>query len=897
MSTVFPPPHGADADAETDIGAARRALLRLARRTARRSLLRSLLVVALIAVPIATAIVVAAGQRAISATPEEQRAWEFGQADYVVTQWDSYVVAPSAGQIQRDYGFSETDALLVADWWATARADGLDQAVREVFAADEVVRSVRWGISMGQDYVQIELVDAASPVLEGRASLREGRWPTAAGEASITTSLAAELDVAVGDVTSFDSVGDTTVVGVHADLSFARGLGIVLGPSTPVPDGLRGQAQWLIRSDRGERAFFEASSAISDRWFADAGPETRQALRGWPTPDVQTTESWFSYDSSTPLQLDRPPVLSGFVAGAMLLEVALIAAAAFATGTRRRLREFGLLATIGAEPGHIRRLVMIEAGVLGAVGAAAGVALGLIGTRLLSGQIPRLADHVVDHVGNRPADVIAPAAVGIVAALLAAWFPARTAAGVPVLSALAGRMPTRPLKARTIPAAAGLLVLGLFIVGSGAVAARDANTGGDSSMPIVLMIFGCLLCLAGASLASGWVVGRIGAAADRLPLGLRLVARDAGRQQFRSAVAVAALVVVLAAPVVVAAVAVTAEADERASYTAYLADDEILIDFYAFESNEVDHEAIDEAVAAISDILPVSQVGEVSQVGRGFDGAWGLPGASTDGAFQVASGQVALGDDATLAALRLPPEVGDALASGLAVGLGPGSAAGGDIVVQTYDDETGVSDALRFAAVDFDLRPTYHGTPVYLLPPDVAAAAGLVSERSTTLLVVDRDLTSADRDALVDFVQSDLGFFDNLGVGWEQPLTPFATMAQAIALPITALIVLVIGGCLVAIAATESDRDIATMVRVGAAPSMRRRFLGLQSGYHALLGAALGAPIGLLLLVSLRRALTNPPAYVVPWVTVAVVMIAIPLLLAFVVAVLVRSANPLRRSH
>lgn len=47
------------------------------------------------------------------------------------------------------------------------------------------------------------------------------------------------------------------------------------------------------------------------------------------------------------------------------------------------------------------------------------------------------------------------------------------------------------------------------------------------------------------------------------------------------------------------------------------------------------------------------------------------------------------------------------------------------------------------------------------------------------------------------------------------------------------------------LATTESDHDLRTMVAVGAAPRRRRRFLGLQAGLHALVGAVLAVPLAL----------------------------------------------------
>ncbi len=59
------------------------------------------------------------------------------------------------------------------------------------------------------------------------------------------------------------------------------------------------------------------------------------------------------------------------------------------------------------------------------------------------------------------------------------------------------------------------------------------------------------------------------------------------------------------------------------------------------------------------------------------------------------------------------------------------------------------------------------------------------------------------------------------------------------------LVVLVVLGLVMALSATESDNDLGTMVAVGARPSLRRRFLGLQSLLYALVGGILAVPLGI----------------------------------------------------
>lgn len=116
----------------------------------------------------------------------------------------------------------------------------------------------------------------------------------------------------------------------------------------------------------------------------------------------------------------------------------------------------------------------------------------------------------------------------------------------------------------------------------------------------------------------------------------------------------------------------------------------------------------------------------------------------------------------------------------------------------------------------------------------------------------------------------------------------------------TLVIALVILALVTMLAATESDHDLRTMVAVGAAPRMRRRFLGLQAGLHALVGAVLAMPLAVALAFAAVRAETYVPRGIfgaVPpgsmwldWPAMGIVLVAVPAVIGAAIALLVRSA-------
>ncbi len=900
-----------DAPGELRADKAWRPLLRLGARTARRNLWRSLLVVALIAVPVAAAIIVAAGQRTINPSAAEQQSWYSGRALWIVESFGpgTFGEPPSDDQIDQvitDYGLDSTTAASVQqflDWQGTTTFDEFTALVEEAFGTTDVVASWTGGYQLGRDDVEATSLDAVDPLAEGIYTLTAGTFASNQNEAALSEPLARRLDLAIGDTIELPTGGPAAVTGLFLRSSADNTLAVITPGRDPLPFSA---SRILIGGDiRNGYAAIDRLDALLDGQAGPGAAEGRRVVGG-----VQTTETatLFGYGQSAPLQLDRPPVLSGVVASLLLVEVALIAAAAFSTGARRRLREFGLLSTIGAEPAHIRRLVIVEALVLGVAGSIVGVVLGAVGTRMATGVIRHMAYHPVVSATARPSEMIAPAVVGVVAAVAAAWMPARTASRVAPLTALSGRMPTRPVKHRMVPLALGLLAVGLVM--SGTAAERSRNTFDVSDGQILTILLGALLCLAGSAFLASWVVDRVAARAERLPVSLRLVARDAGRQRFRSSVTVAGLVVVMALPVVVASVALTEHAKNGNDAPNALVDEVVLTDFAPPGD---DGSALAAATERVAGIITIEQAGTVELLGTMFDERFGQ---SIYGSLDGYGVTVGLGTDEAVAALRLPQAAADALDAGRVVALSPnvGSLIVDDASIQPgsvtkYDPTVPAGTTATSTVVEtvpIEGRPFSWSVPGFLVPPSVADELGLVPVQTQAILVADAPLTGSQVDDI---------WYGDLTAGPQDRLTPIGEngfqsgsispsvndprsgglsilAVQLIALAIAMSLVLLIGGCLIAVAATESDHDIATMVRVGAAPSLRRRFLGLQAGYHAALGAILGIPVGLLLLAELRRALNDGEHLRLPWLSISVVLVAMPLVLAIVVSLAVRSRPP-----
>ncbi len=115
--------------------------------------------------------------------------------------------------------------------------------------------------------------------------------------------------------------------------------------------------------------------------------------------------------------------ISLLVAGIMTMNIMLIS-------VRSRTEEIGLLMALGASPGQVRMLFLIEAGSMAAAGACAGVVAGFILVAVGRALYPEVPFQVPVRV------VLAGVGTAVMTALFFAWIPARQAAALPPVTAL-----------------------------------------------------------------------------------------------------------------------------------------------------------------------------------------------------------------------------------------------------------------------------------------------------------------------------------------------------------------------------------------------------------------------------------------------------------------------------
>ncbi|MFF9346741.1 FtsX-like permease family protein [Streptomyces sp. NPDC014734] len=163
-----------------------------------------------------------------------------------------------------------------------------------------------------------------------------------------------------------------------------------------------------------------------------------------------------------------------------VLEIVLLAGPAFAVGARRSRRQLGLLGTCGGDRRHVRAVVLGGGMVLGGIGAVTGVVSGLGLTVLFRPMIEDWAGNRFGSLVLKPSELFLIAAIGMVTGLLAAFAPAIVASRQSVLESLTGRRGVRH-SSRIMPVlGVCVLVLGIVVAVYGGMSGKSALVSGGS---------------------------------------------------------------------------------------------------------------------------------------------------------------------------------------------------------------------------------------------------------------------------------------------------------------------------------------------------------------------------------------------------------------------------------
>jgi putative ABC transport system permease protein len=931
-----------------------RAAIRIARRDAWRFKGRSALVLAMIALPIVGVSAADITTRSSELTAAQQVTRDIGAADARLEGTGNGNTPIYQGLSDHEYAPADDDAPYTSA--TTDIGQAFPAGARTLTDTTGTAKSrTRHGL-LDADMRELK---AADPMAAGIMTLKSGHFPANAGELAATTAFLDQSGLKVGSQVEFrDFAQKYTISGAYElpdDLSSVQLNALPGAFLKPYAQALTAKGLSVGEADIEYLVGVAGGHGFTWNMVKQANAKgvyvtSRAVALDPPTENevpLYTKQASYRPSGSGIAEHTAEITALATVVGLAMLEICLLAGPAFAVGARRSRRQLGLVGANGGDRRHIRAIVLAGGGVIGAVAAVVGTALGLGLTLALR---PLLEDYAGKRFGGielRPLELTAIALLALVTGLLAAVVPAVVASRESVLASLTGRRGVRRAN-RVLPvfgAAAVCLGAGIVIFG----AADSDNTlavGGGSAIAEL-----------GVVALTPTLVGLFGRLGRWLPLSPRLALRDAVRNRGRTAPAVAAVLAAVAGTVAIATYMASADQQSRDNYVATLPNGAVSLTVDTAGSRELGG-----VKAAVKKNFATSGVADVSRivVGQKTCDVWsGDKGCGTsqlitpkanecalnledsdkltaaqrrkwaeDWRCAQDRGQTAIGTESgilvggagILTGLGIhDPAAEKALADGKAVVFDKRQVGEDGRITLALIQDYAASDENTVATSPHRSFASYQpsaGTKAYgvtaVLPPAAAKAAGLRTVPYGLLVSTARTPGSGERQALD-------GALDKLGVQADIHVEEGYVSQNSVtmlALAIFAgLITVGAAGIATGLAQADAEPDLRTLAAVGAAPRVRRTLSGFQCGVVAAMGVLLGSAAGVLPAVGLRKAearqewkyyrqsltegwagmdLPHVPI-VVPWGTLAALIVVVPLGAALLAALVTRSRPGLAR--
>lgn len=928
-----------------------RVAIRIARRDAWRAKGRSLMVLAMIAVPVIGVSAADITIRSSQLTPQQTINRDIGAADARLEdagqgrqailqspQGDTFAPARRTEPAKDSGGPGET------------APPGVDPRTAAPAGSRTVPDTTSWAdvtTASGILGTEVRELDAADPIAAGIMDLTRGRFASSPDEVTATNAFLARSGLRVGSEVRARGLDHAyRVVGAYDLPSKLDTAQLDFRPGAFIDRYLA--ARRAAGSDAGEPA--------SSYLLAVDGGFTWDMVRRANTAGVlvhsRTVMLDPPADSEVPLYRlpssgkpapaeDHAALTAGAtVAGMALLEVCLLAGPAFAVGARRSRRRLGLVGANGGDRRHIRAIVLSGGLVIGGAAAVAGTVTGIALTLLLR---TRLEDYAGSRFGAftlRPAELLGIAALAVVTGLLAAAVPAFTASRQSVLASLTGRRDTRRA-GRALPVA-GLVALCL--------GALIAVYGSARSTSTYVVAGGSALAELGLVGLTPLLVGGFGRLGRWLPFAPRLALRDAVRHRGRTAPAVAAVLAAVAGTVAVATYAASQEQQNRDAYVARAPRGVLAVSLpseggrgiaamrqsvtkrlpvsrRADVSRLVTGTRICDAYSAqagCGDVMPVQP--EANQCPPDAEGAAGTftPAqlrdfakdwrCRQDGATPPiwAEGSILVGGPQVLEALGIhDPAAQRALARGTTVLFDRTYADHGSLLLRVTPDVSKPASTVEKLPVRWSGARSYGVRAV--VPERAAASLGLKAVPLGSLFTTSRMPTDAEQQGLAQDIAT-LGVMSDIYL--EHGYTGRYGVVLAALTLFAGLVTIGAAGVATGLAQADAEADLRTLAAVGAPGRVRRTLSGFQCGVVAAMGVLLGTAAGILPAVALRgvdrqqqrdlarQALEGGHGallphvdvpVVVPWATIGMLLVLVPLGATLLAALVTRSHGRLGR--
>jgi putative ABC transport system permease protein len=693
-----------------------------------------------------------------------------------------------------------------------------------------------------------------------------GRPPEREGEVALDTRTAERAGYSVGDqVQLVTSSGEqdllsATLVGTF---EFADG-GTLAGASLTAFDTKTAQKLFLGGRDEFNDIWVSAADGVSQDELRDT------VAAALPADDVAVTGAQEAEDNAEGLG-QALSFLRTFLlvfAAISLFVGAFLIVNTFAMLLAQRSRELALLRALGASTRQVFVSVVVEAVVLGFVGATLGLGFGLLLAKALQALFAAIGlDLAGQSLVVTAGTVVAAYVIGVVVTVLAATLPAWRTRRIAPVQAM-GDTVALPESSLTWRFVGGLLLL------AGGVGLMALGLLGDVPRSGWVTLAGAVGVLLGASLASP-VLGRpLLDVVRRLFSGLfgavgRLAGENTRRNPRRTTATASALMIGLA---LAAAVAILGNSGKAT--TATVIEDSFAGDYVV---GNVTGQPFSPKIAE-----RVAEVDGVSQVMRQRYGFGRLDGDQTfigavdpDGLGTVVKVDVVEGDladftDGTMVVDKSFAESRD---------LHPGD----ELTIQLNERDT----TFRIAAV-------LDSAPLLNLPAttiDSLTAAGFPGEDATLFVVADGDRLDAIEAAIGRNPLVTVN--DRTGLIQQQNEQADQGLLMIYGLLALALIIAVLGIVnTLALSVIERTREIGLLRAVGMGRGQLRRMVTLESIAMALLGSVMGLVLGLFFGIAVWKAFEDDG---LTELSIPVVQLAIFTVAAVVVGVLA-ALFPARRA-
>ncbi|MEE2522472.1 hypothetical protein V1639_09175 [Pseudarthrobacter sp. J75] len=924
--------------------------MRMARRDIRRHWGRSLLIVLLIMLPVAGMTGAVTLVQSGMETPAERVEYQLGQAQ---ARYRSLTMG--SAQAVQDPVIETVIASNPSSGWDPdfVGADPADILPAGFSVLTESAFPVR--IESGKDDVPVmgSAVDALNPAFTGKFTLLRGRAPSAAGEALVSPGMLDKFKLRLGDEFT-TSAGTFAAVGTVRDAGLSDGNAILYLAPGQVPDsGTAGSPVLYYLVGPRPVTWDQVRSANT----VGVVVLSRHVALNPPPLDQRTVDgSLPQYSPYVPLDL----YLTGAYTGALaLLEVGLLAGAAFAVGAKRQVRELALLGASGADAPTVRAVVTAAGFWLGGLGVVAGAAAGMAG----AAGVVFLARAVgsVRFPGFHPDWLLTAAAMGMgfLACVLAAQAPARQISRQAALGALkSGRAPsTPPRRSARIGFCILLLSVGLLLAGVLYATSTEHPDVVAARFPWVagLLISGGVLAVVAMLFLSGPLVSQASQRVGWLPLSARMAFRDAARNLGRTVPAVGA--VLAAATLAGAGMVLSASQFERSVRTASApilvnqAQLPLVLQDPSGSSETATRIQPDRVVAVVSGISDSLAWTQVLNHPRAIQNCETRPDADVSGPPRTAemnclkySVAVPPGNECILTEegrIRYPGDWRCIGPMGYFSGGGWTDAmlvGGADEIRATFGREATPEalDVLEGGGIVL-ANPVYenHGSAVILaddirkpqesapgtmrfepassmeLPAMVLEPAsdirlyGVVSPATAERLGMQPEATmlrlqfdSYPSDEELDALRSEVNTIYGSGA-WSFHVQQASAGGQDVLIwgivGLAALITLSAAGITTGLSLADARTDHMTLAGVGASPGLRKALAGSQALLTVGLGTVLGAVAGVVPMVLILASADMKPFIAVPWLQVSALIVLVPLAAAALAWLFTRAQLPMSR--